>query len=111
MRYAGVVANLLRARMRFIPTAALRVPSAAANARLSGQHASIRFLTMGKAASIGLLGIVRVYISYPSLPRLLWSITLGLAVREDSWCECHYGMIITNHRHTRFRSNGSAKIY
>lgn len=66
VRYAGAKANLLRARMRSIPTAALllRVPSVAANARLSGQHASIRFLTIGTTVSIGLLGIVRVYISY-----------------------------------------------
>jgi hypothetical protein len=68
-RYAGGVANLMRSRMRSIPTVALRVPSAA-NARLSGGHyASTHFLTIGKAVSMGLLGIVRVYIHIPlSLP-------------------------------------------
>ena len=117
VRYAGAKANLLRARMRSIPTAALllRVPLVAANARLSGQHASIRFLTMGKAVSIGLLGIVRVYIPHPlsSLSALVHHSGCRChAWTKNSGCECHYGMIITNHRHTpRFRSNGFAKIY
>ena len=101
VRYAGAKANLLRARMRSIPTAALllRVPSVAANARLSGQHASIRFLTIGTTVSIGLLGIVRVYIPHP-LSSVHHSGSRCHAWTKNSGCECHYGMIITNHRHT-----------
>lgn len=84
VRYVGEVANLMRSRVRSIPTAALRVPSAAAasaNARLSGQHASTRFLTIGKAVSMGLLGVVRTCIHIP-LFRLLRCITLALAVPD-----------------------------
>lgn len=96
VRYVGEVANLMRSRMRSLPTAALRVPSAAvaANARLSGQHASIRFLTIGKAVSMGLLGVVRACIHIP-LFRSLRRTTLGLAVLDGlEDCqrrECHYG--------------------
>lgn len=55
VRYAGELANLMRSRIR---STALRVPSAAAaSARRSSQHASIQFLTIGKAVSIGLLGV------------------------------------------------------
>jgi len=53
VRYSGGVANLMRIRVRSM----LRVPSVAASARLSGQHTSTRIVTMGKAVSIGLLGI------------------------------------------------------
>ncbi|SRR6266702_3679799 len=90
LRYAGGVANLMRSRMRSIPTVPLRVPSAA-NARLSGRHASPRFLTMGKAVSMGLLGAVRIH-SYPSLPVCFgpaWpiapslAILVGMALRHD----------------------------
>jgi hypothetical protein len=56
-------------RMRStIPTAALRVPSAGARARLSGQHTSTWFLTLGKAISMGFLGVVRAYIHIPPFP-------------------------------------------
>ena len=76
VRYAGGVANMMRSRMRStIPTVALRVPSGGANARLTGQHTSTWFLTLGKAISMGFLGVVRAYIHIP--PFLLWPITLG----------------------------------
>src|SRR6266404_3395583 len=61
LRRASCVAKLMRRYMRSI---ALRVPSAA-NARLSSQHASTRFLTAG---TMGFLGVVRVYIPIRFIP-------------------------------------------
>ena len=99
LRYAGGLANLMRSRMMSIPTGiALRVPSA----RLSGsRHASTQFLTIGKVVSIGLLGVVRVYISIPiSLPVCFgpaWPITSmtpnhqELPLRHD-----HHQILITS---------------
>ncbi|KAI9448122.1 FMN-dependent dehydrogenase-domain-containing protein [Lactarius indigo] len=57
LRCAGEVVNLMRFRMRSVFAIPLRVPSSAANARSSGRHASTRFLTMGGAVSMGLLGV------------------------------------------------------
>ncbi|KAH9049132.1 FMN-dependent dehydrogenase-domain-containing protein [Lactarius hengduanensis] len=56
LRCAGGVANLMRSRTRLVLTVPLRIPSAA-NARSSGRHASTRFLTIGRAVSMGLLGV------------------------------------------------------
>ena len=99
LRYAGGLANSMRSRVMSIPTGiALRVPSA----RLSGSHhASTQFLTIGKAISIGLLGVVRVYTSIPiSLPICFgpaWPITSmtpnhqELPLRHD-----HHQILITS---------------
>ncbi|KAH9179789.1 FMN-dependent dehydrogenase-domain-containing protein [Lactarius sanguifluus] len=56
LRCVGGVANLMRSRTRLVLTVPLRIPSAA-NARSSGRHASTRFLTIGRAVSMGLLGV------------------------------------------------------